>query len=116
MKFYKAIIRIPDNKGDSWKISFTLNGKGGSPFLKNTASAAYLLLERKFIATSASQPDAIFCVSVRDNEGIANETLDTGDLHQVLYATVCFLEDYISESFLKKRARIYLGLGPDDVV
>ena len=87
-------LKIPTTKDSKWGISF---GKGLRR--RNSAGVIFSALERKLRGYAKDEKIAIL---VKDEDGIANETLKSNDPKYLLYATGCFLEDYLSEMTMKR--------------
>lgn len=89
-------IRVPKNKNDRWVVSNHYRRKSINTLLK--------LIEKQIIKATAK---GNVCIYVNYGDGEVNETIPSKNKDYLIYATACFLEDYMSEETLKKYEDLY---------
>jgi len=90
---------------DKWTISF-----GGRSAKRGTALSVYHLLERRLERKSSLQDGMKTAVLVKYLDGGTNETVDSLDPKQLLWAASCFLEDYLPRAVVRSREKKYNDL------
>jgi len=100
----KITIETPHIQNGVWILR---KGKGGTPLRKKTASYTLLALERFLTRNLASKNADKLSVRVVYPDG-ENETIKSVDKNYLLYATSCFLEDYLSDEIMKRFEKSYL--------
>ena len=93
----KFLILVPEKDG-LWKMN-------GSK--RRTPELLYRLLERKITKILGVDHDAKIVVKVKYTNGTTNQTLRSSDASYLLYATACFLEDYLTIKGLNRLYKKY---------
>ena len=96
------MLTAPQKEGGKWKISFD----GRTPFLKQSATLAYRLVERKISRFLGTQGEAKARLRVNYGHSYWNEG-DYNDLKYLLFALQAFMEDYLPEDFRRDREKKY---------
>ena len=96
----KIIITVPQKEKDKWKLHWS--GKG-----KQFISATTLLngIERRLLRLANKEKLAIRVKYTKDTD---NETISSQNASYLLYATSCFLDDFLSKEVLKRIRKQYL--------
>lgn len=84
----KITVVVP-KANEKWRVSF---GKGAR--YRRDASVIYNAVERRLQARDMKEKTSIVVKYTKDT---SNETLPSLDARYLLYATGCFLEDYLKE-------------------
>ena len=95
----KFKITVPQKKGDKWFL-----GYGARPRGMARADTLYNRLERLLLRTKLKEKTSIV---VKYGKDTSNETVASFDVKYLLYATSCFLEDYLSKVVLKRVEKKY---------
>ena len=95
--FIKFLVIVPE-KGKVWKINHAK---------RTTPELAYRFLERKITRTLGVDNDAKIVVEVKYTNHTTNQTLRSSDASYLLYATACFLEDYLTIKGLNRLYKKY---------
>ena len=95
----KVKIYIPVS--DRWSVSF-----GGRKITRNTAYKMFRLMEARL--PKMIKKYGKLSVRVIYPDGYDNETIKSDDVPYLVYATSCFIEDYLSEATLKRHAGKWL--------
>ena len=95
------IIKTPDKRVPKFRLQVV--GKPSRRFIRASSllNALSLTLPRKEL-------DKKLSIKVKYDNGTTNETLDSQDPQYLLYATLCFLEDYLDKSFVLDFSRKHL--------
>jgi hypothetical protein len=93
----RIIIKVP-RKQEKWKVS---------NYKRVNAASALRLIEKIIPRFTIKEKT---CVRVNYGGGY-NETLSSFNYKYLMYATICFLEDYISAPTKKKLERKYMNYG-----
>jgi len=91
-------IKVPQNRTDKWSVSF---GKGMRK--RNNASVILNAIERSLPRLSMTQKLAI---KVKYGKDSSNETVQSQDVSYLLWATSCFLEDYLTKKVLRRFEKV----------
>lgn len=94
----RVLIKTPD-KDDKFSISF-----GSGSRRRNSASVILSALKRKLRGYTRKEK---IVVKVKYSKDTTNTTLPSLDTKYILYATSCFLEDYLKTDHLLKLQRDY---------
>ena len=98
----RITVKIPKTPTDKW-----VTHRGGRPLNKKTIGDTFSALKRFFASNSASDVSKKWRVLVRYPDGGKNETITSNDKNYLLFATACFLEDYLSKETLKRTEKDY---------
>jgi len=101
----KVTIRVPKTDKDKWLF---FKGSGGHPLKKRTASYTFLALERFLLRSLALKKADKLSVRVVYPDRENNETTTSKDAFYLIYATSCFLEDYLPDNIMRRVERKYL--------
>ena len=66
-------------------------------------------LERNITSLLRTGTDIKTAVIVKYDKDTSNETLNSRDVNYLMFATVCFLEDYLSKTSFNKYYKKYKG-------
>jgi len=103
--FRFVLINQPNmEEGKKWEVSFG----AGSNRKRNTASTIFLAIQRHLSPRTLKEKIA---VRVKYEDSTTNETLGSQNKAYLLYATSCFLEDYLSQKVLLRVEREWLKAG-----
>lgn len=101
----KIIIRIPKTKNQKWSVRKT---KGGG-FFRKTYRTTFSALNRLLSSNCKANKNESWGVLVVYPDGGKNQTLYSTGKDYLLFATACFLEDYVSKAMLNRIERDYLA-------
>jgi len=90
---------------DKWKVSF-----GGTPSHRKNATLIFSLIERRLMNPKrfpSSAVDEKTSILVRYSSRASNETIESADVHSLLYSLLCFLEEHLKPEFLEKKYKQY---------
>lgn len=96
----KITITVPQKENEKWLLGL---GKRPRPMLR--ADTLFNRLERVLSRLTLKEKVSIL---VRYTKDIDNETVVSQDTSYLLYATSCFLEDYLSKKVLTRARNQYL--------
>jgi len=99
----RITIKVPQTENQKWEVTF---GKGVRR--RNDASTVFLAIQRHLSPRATNEKIA---VKVKYGDGTTNETLSSQDVRYLLYATSCFLEDYLSPKVMLRVEREYQKAG-----
>jgi len=97
----KITISVPQKEKDKWKLHWSGKGKH---FI--SATTLFLGIERRLLRLANKEKLAI---RVKYTKDTFNETIPSQNALYLLYATSCFLEDYLSRSILGRIRKQYLA-------
>jgi len=98
---------LPNSK---WRITAN-KSTGGKRLVKDAAVGAYRVIENRL--QKHLKPSAVAiqtAVMVEYGQGYYNDTNETNNLYETLYAMTCFMEGYLPTEFLAGRLCKYLKL------
>ena len=98
----KIKVTIPKDK-KKWRVTF-----GQSRYSRLLPTTTYQLLERKVKHFLASRRREKIEIRVEGDEYGHNETVLSLNPGYLLYAALCFLEDYFTLEFFNSRFKLYL--------
>jgi hypothetical protein len=93
----KLIIKVPQKETNLWSISFN---KGIRK--RKTATMIFKWARRHLYAYAKR---AKIAVEVKYSKDTSNETVPSAEPDYLVYATSCFLEDYLSDAVLAKEVK-----------
>lgn len=98
----KIFIKVPDEKSKNFRVR--REGWRWKGFL--TAAGLINYLERRLDSTKWVQTKEKTAIVVKTYDGssweIENETMASANPHYLIWATACFLEEYLTKRFLGK--------------
>lgn len=98
----KFIINVPNSENQKWYLSIN------SARIKRLSIHDLLKAFRNRLAQHLGSCEGQkTCVKVKYDEMYHNETLTSDSLEYLIYATTCFLEDYISSETMRKAEKRY---------
>ena len=107
MKTITARLKI--TKDSTWEV--TTRTSGGKRKLKDTAVGAYRVIENRLRRHLKPALEGVkTAVMVEYGQGYYNDTNETNNLYETLYAMTCFMEGYLPTEFLAGRLCKYLKL------
>lgn len=93
----KIIIKVPTEKKNFWKV-----GLRRASHKRKSAGGVYRVLKSIISDFLNSDANEKLAIKVKYSKGYTNETIDSRDKNYLLYATTCFLEDYLKKGFIRK--------------
>jgi hypothetical protein len=88
----KITIKVPKTSKDKWIFR---KGSGGNPLKRRTAAYTFLALKRFLTHNPRTNIKEDISIRVIYPDGGDNETLASKDIKYLLFATKCFLEEYL---------------------
>jgi len=100
----RITIKIPPTSNGKWLL---LKGSGGHPLKKKSATYTFLALERFLVKSLGTKKMENYTIKVLYPDKMKNETLPSKDIRYLLYATACFMEDWLPEKTLNDKYKKY---------
>ena len=99
----KYTITIPNKKEKLWRVA-------GAK--RTTAELVIRFMERKLKTDkmkhySGTPLEVKTCVRIKDDDVYINETLNSCNAWEIMFAVVCFLEDYLKKGSLERLINKY---------
>lgn len=95
----KIVIKPPKKKGDLFLI-----GWGARP---RSMTSAKRILNRVSLLLSRLKNDEKTSIRVEYGSNVSNETMRSNEVEYLIYATTCFLEDYLSRTYIIRAEKTY---------
>ena len=99
MSMAKIIITVPKESKDPFKID-----QHGNPKAMSSAYIILKRLERLLTRRIIGQKTTII---VKYDNDLFNETIPSNKVNYILYATTCFLEDYLTADYIIQAEKEY---------